>query len=536
MSRERRSFRQCALSRSGTSMPTSGTAKGRRNGPLPSIRCTRTVELDYVDENESHAYMFRLVTAFVGSLVPKPQILGRADYGLLEALAACAANLSTPARRPAGTTALRLKQLPTIRCTRYQRKLTTREKWLTDKRRACLIIGRSAPCSSPLSRASTPSRTWTPRSGGESVGFFHRHSRRPLHPGAGLLSVVEPDTAQSVFLEAIAAEWPALKPFVCLEEKRMTPAEVLRADRDELAQNAGERAPTIRVVSANRTLLLLASDRLSRRRPARDLASVVEDEVTASAPEASRPMIARWFRDNRMLLQLVAERLAAAKPLAAAEAQEADELELWERCPAHRCQPGSHPRAHERLASRQRREGNPAPLLGLGWAVARQGRRPDPAELVPDIQALNNEFYTPLSVTREAARLVAPLLADLWAWGTLFGLEPSAGIGRFVAAFPAVGGWPWNMPSCRPPFSPSCTPRRRSQTPRSSRGLSAWAVPGQGGSRLSPQTRHTADVERLRKSIPTRRQRVPGVPVLPASGLDLFIRGESESTSSPTDS
>ena len=52
---------------------------GNRKGPKkwsPAVDplYEKLWELDYVDENESHAYMFRLVTAFVGSLVcPNPR-------------------------------------------------------------------------------------------------------------------------------------------------------------------------------------------------------------------------------------------------------------------------------------------------------------------------------------------------------------------------------------------------------------------------------------------------------------------------------
>ncbi|HNN91058.1 MAG TPA: SNF2-related protein [Pseudomonadota bacterium] len=219
----------------------------------------------------------------------------------------------------------------------------------------------------------------------------------------------------------------------------MTPAEVLGPIEDELAQNAGERAATIRAwFAANRTLLLLASDRLSRR-PARDLVSVVEDEITGSAPEAARPTIGRWFRDNRMLLQLVAERLAAAaKPVPTAEVQEADEPELWSA--AQRT--AANLAAIRVLTSASAVGKDERAILrrysGWGGLSLDKAAGQIPAELVPDIQALAHEYYTPLSVTREAARLVAPLLADLGRVGTLLGLEPSAGIGRFLAAFPAV--------------------------------------------------------------------------------------------------
>lgn len=181
-------------------------------------------ENGYVDKAESHAYTFRLVTAFLASLVcPNPQILGRADYGLLEALAACAANLEH-ARQAAGwdyRPAIQAAAYDALHA-RYQRKLTAREKWLTDKRRACLDHRPLGPVffaafTSLYTFSDLDTEKWWRVS--RFVGTRADHTI----PGQGLLSVVEPDTAESVFFEAIAAEWPALKPFICLEGEEDDP-------------------------------------------------------------------------------------------------------------------------------------------------------------------------------------------------------------------------------------------------------------------------------------------------------------------------
>jgi hypothetical protein len=224
MSRERRSFRQCALSRSGTSMPTSGTAKGRRNGPLPSIRCTRNCGNSTTSTRTrampTCSAWSRRSWARSCAQTPDPR------QGRLWAAggARCVRSELEHARQAAGwdyRPAIEAAAYDSLHA-RYQRKLTTREKWLTDKRRACLRSSAARP--RVLRRFHEPLHLlgpWTPRSGGESVGLSAL--AQTTTSGAGLLSVVEPDTAQSVFLEAIAAEWPALKPFVCLEGEEDDP-------------------------------------------------------------------------------------------------------------------------------------------------------------------------------------------------------------------------------------------------------------------------------------------------------------------------
>ena len=57
----------------------------------------------------------------------------------------------------------------------------------------------------------------------------------------------------------------------------------------------------------------------------------------------------------------------------------------------------------------------------------------------PEARGLIHEYYTPSAVTREVARVVAPLLPELRTRGRLRVLEPSAGIGRFLAP---TARWP----------------------------------------------------------------------------------------------
>lgn len=64
-----------------------------------------------------------------------------------------------------------------------------------------------------------------------------------------------------------------------------------------------------------------------------------------------------------------------------------------------------------------------------------------PEKWVPQLQALVNEYYTPMRLCREVARVLLPLLAAMSPQepgGKLHALEPSAGVGRFIRAFSDV--------------------------------------------------------------------------------------------------
>jgi hypothetical protein len=83
-----------------------------------------------------------------------------------------------------------------------------------------------------------------------------------------------------------------------------------------------------------------------------------------------------------------------------------------------------------------------------GWGglsiQAAAGKFP-PGFPVPEERGLIHEFYTPTKVTREVARVVAPLVDSLPMDGaSVHALEPSAGIGRFLHAFANVPGLTWH--------------------------------------------------------------------------------------------
>ena len=68
-----------------------------------------------------------------------------------------------------------------------------------------------------------------------------------------------------------------------------------------------------------------------------------------------------------------------------------------------------------------------------------RGRIPEGVP-VPDSKALLHEYYTPVEVTDEVARLVRPLVPELANEdGVVPALEPSAGVGRFVQSLSGTG-------------------------------------------------------------------------------------------------
>lgn len=83
-----------------------------------------------------------------------------------------------------------------------------------------------------------------------------------------------------------------------------------------------------------------------------------------------------------------------------------------------------------------------------GWGglsiQAAAGKFP-PGFPAPEERGLIHEFYTPTIVAREVARVVAPLVPTLPGHDkAVHALEPSAGIGRFLAAFDRVPGLHWH--------------------------------------------------------------------------------------------
>jgi hypothetical protein len=66
-----------------------------------------------------------------------------------------------------------------------------------------------------------------------------------------------------------------------------------------------------------------------------------------------------------------------------------------------------------------------------------------PPSLQVDTRGLIHEYYTPSALVAEIARVTRPLLADLVGLdGVIRAIEPSAGIGRFILAFDALGAAP----------------------------------------------------------------------------------------------
>lgn len=206
--------------------------------------------------------------------------------------------------------------------------------------------------------------------------------------------------------------------------------------------------------------------------------SQIEEEIRASAPIDSRPLLGVWFDNNRPLLQLVASELAdtqteanvlvqVERQLTRAAAEQAPLVEAFFRdnqallslvaSRLLRAAPADVSSAPESRRASEREEANLAAIsllasgksLGAedrailagysGWgglSIDRVAARVPPGYL-PEIQGLANEYYTPVRLTREAARLVGPLLTELRQANPepLEALEPAAGIGRFLAGF-----------------------------------------------------------------------------------------------------
>ena len=117
-----------------------------------------------------------------------------------------------------------------------------------------------------------------------------------------------------------------------------------------------------------------------------------------------------WTESRRMAANLEAMQLLVSKP------------------------PGSHTVEDRRVLAR---------YSGWGGLSIDKAQAAFPPSLQVDTRALIHEYYTPSPLVAEIARVTQPLLPDLVGLdGVIRAIEPSAGIGRFILAFDALGGAP----------------------------------------------------------------------------------------------
>ncbi|MBL8976157.1 MAG: DEAD/DEAH box helicase family protein, partial [Myxococcales bacterium] len=117
-----------------------------------------------------------------------------------------------------------------------------------------------------------------------------------------------------------------------------------------------------------------------------------------------------WTESRRMAANLEAMQLLVSKP------------------------PGSHTVEERRVLAR---------YSGWGGLSIDKAQAAFPPSLQVDTRALIHEYYTPSPLVAEIARVTQPLLPDLVGLdGVIRAIEPSAGIGRFILAFDALGGAP----------------------------------------------------------------------------------------------
>lgn len=219
------------------------------------------------------------------------------------------------------------------------------------------------------------------------------------------------------------------------------PFEVFVAVRTSLIDAAPTRFEEIdRFFAANDSLLLLITNRLFRTHAPANLLEEVQADIIATAVPEAREKLVSWFAKNQALLSLIARRMAsalAAEASAAAEPEGPELTSVSERTAKNLA-------AIELLDKKGPLSASQREVLRAysGWGGLSLDRVASriPEHWLPDIQALSHEYYTPLSLTREAARLLQPLLRELAERipAPLHALEPSAGIGRFLAAFPGL--------------------------------------------------------------------------------------------------
>ncbi len=117
-----------------------------------------------------------------------------------------------------------------------------------------------------------------------------------------------------------------------------------------------------------------------------------------------------WTESRRMAANLEAMQLLVSKPA------------------------GSHTVEDRRVLAR---------YSGWGGLSIDKAQAAFPPSLQVDTRGLIHEYYTPSALVTEIARVTRPLLPDLVGLdGVIRALEPSAGIGRFILAFDALGGAP----------------------------------------------------------------------------------------------
>ncbi|MBK7830490.1 DEAD/DEAH box helicase family protein [Nannocystis sp.] len=117
-----------------------------------------------------------------------------------------------------------------------------------------------------------------------------------------------------------------------------------------------------------------------------------------------------WTESRRMAANLEAMQLLVSKPA------------------------GSHTVEDRRVLAR---------YSGWGGLSIDKAQAAFPPSLQVDTRGLIHEYYTPTALVAEIARVARLLLPDLVGLdGVIRALEPSAGIGRFILAFDALGGAP----------------------------------------------------------------------------------------------
>ncbi len=115
--------------------------------------------------------------------------------------------------------------------------------------------------------------------------------------------------------------------------------------------------------------------------------------------------------------------------------------ELWSTSQREKANTAAMQILANKSASETTREDREALKLYSGWGGLSDGLK-KAVKSFPSLDlrsvALIHEFYTPVGVVNEVVRTLLPMLADLprGTDGNLWAMEPSAGIGRFVRAFP----------------------------------------------------------------------------------------------------
>ncbi len=147
----------------------------------------------------------------------------------------------------------------------------------------------------------------------------------------------------------------------------------------------------------------IARHRLTILRGLTELLAQREAPIDAGQPDA-------WTESRRMAANLEAMQLLVRKP------------------------PGSHTVEDRRVLAR---------YSGWGGLSIDKAQAAFPPSLQVDTRDLIHAYYTPSPLVAEIARVTRPLLADLVGLdGVIRAIEPSAGIGRFILAFDALGAAP----------------------------------------------------------------------------------------------